>query len=93
MALTKLFSTSIILSTTKLHFSYFIHMFTCRSRPCTGTSKSGPEDLQGTSTVLEDGEEEFSSSEEDEGLSDTQSSLSKLSSARGISPQPEHHSD
>ena len=51
--------------------------------------------MPGTSTVLEEGEEdgEYSSSEEEDGVSDTQSSLSKLSSARGFSPQPEHHSD
>ena len=58
-------------------------------------SKSEP---QGTSTALEEeeGEEEeegYSSSEESEGLTETQSSLSKLSSARGFSPQPDHHSD
>lgn len=67
-------------------------LFMCRSRPCTGLSKSAPDDLQGVSTALEE-EDEYSSSEESEGLTETQSSLSKLSSARGFSPQPDHNSD
>jgi Leucine-rich repeat (LRR) protein/guanylate kinase len=69
------------------------HSVSITRRPCTGTSKSGGDDLQGTSTALEEEEEEeYSSSDESEGLTDTQSSLSKLSSARGFSPQPDHHS-
>ena len=72
------------------------HVF-CRSYPPTSTTKSEADDTHGTSTALEqddeEDDEEYSSSEENEEMTNTQSSLSKLSSARGFSPQPDHHSD